>query len=232
MADVKVISLGGSIIVPDSVDTGFLAGFYSLIDQYLEEDESRKIILVCGGGGIARSYQKAYRTIKEESIIMESQDWIGIKATHLNAELLRHIFSEYCPSDVITDPTGSFVFPGRVLVAAGWKPGFSTDYDAVLLAEKFFGNTVINLSNIKKVYTDDPDMDPDAEPLDKVSWADFREIVGDEWVPGKNAPFDPIASRYASKIKLKVIVASGRDLNNLDNILRDEPFTGTTIGPE
>jgi uridylate kinase len=232
MSDVKVISLGGSIIVPEQVDTAFLAGFFDLINNYLNEDDSRKIILVCGGGGLARSYQKAYRNIKEEKIIMESQDWIGIKATHLNAELLRHIFSEYCPSEVITDPTASFVFPGRVLVAAGWKPGFSTDYDAVLLAEKFSGNTVINLSNIEKVYTDDPDINPDAIPLEKVSWTDFREIVGDEWIPGKNAPFDPIASRYASKINLKVIVASGKNLENLDNILRDRPFTGTTIGPE
>lgn len=232
MANVKVISLGGSIIVPEKIDTEFLTGFYNLIDKYLKEDSSRKIILVCGGGGIARSYQKAYRNIKKENIIMESQDWIGIKATHLNGELLRHIFSEYCLSDVITDPTGSFVFPGRILVAAGWKPGFSTDYDAVLLAEKFFGNTVINLSNIKKVYTDDPDKNPDAEPLDSISWEDFREIVGDEWIPGKNAPFDPIASKYASRIELKVIVASGRDLENLDNILKDRAFTGTTIGPE
>ena len=119
-----------------------------------------------------------------------------------------------------------------MLVAAGWKPGFSTDYDAVLLAEKFSGNFVINLSNIKKVYTDDPDKNPDAKPLDTVSWEDFRKIVGDEWIPGKNAPFDPVASRYASNINMKVIVASGRDLSNLNNILRDKSFTGTTIGPE
>ncbi len=232
MSNVKVISLGGSIIVPDKIDSSFLIEFYDTIINYLEEDSSRKIILVCGGGGIARSYQKVYRDIKQKTMSLEAQDWIGINATRLNGELLRHIFSDYCSSKVITDPTNSFVFPGRVLVAAGWKPGFSTDYDAVLLAEKFSGNTVINLSNIKKVYTDDPKEYPDAKPLDTVTWDDFKKIVGDEWVPGKHAPFDPIASKYAANINMKVIVASGRDLPNLNDILRDKEFTGTTIGPE
>ncbi len=232
MANVKVISLGGSIIVPDKIDSSFLIDFYKTIVDYLEEDKERKIILVCGGGGIARSYQKVYRDIKKETLNMESQDWIGITATRLNGELLRHIFSDYCSTKVITNPTESFVFPGRMLVAAGWKPGFSTDYDAVLLAEKFSGNTVINLSNITKVFTDDPKENPDAKPLDNVSWEDFKKIVGDEWVPGKNAPFDPIASKYAANINMKIIVASGRDLPNLDAILRDNEFTGTTIGPE
>jgi len=54
--------------------------------------------------------------------------------------------------------------------------------------------------------------------------------VGDEWVPGKNVPFDPIASRHAQKIGIKVICAAGKDLANLEHIIRGEDFTGTTIG--
>jgi uridylate kinase len=114
-------------------------------------------------------------------------------------------------------------------VAAGWKPGFSSDYDAVLLAEKFGAKTVINLSNIEKVYTDDPRRDPDAKPLDTISWADFRSLIGDEWMPGKNVPFDPVASRHAEKTGLTVICAAGRNLPNLKRLLSGENFTGTTI---
>jgi uridylate kinase len=55
-------------------------------------------------------------------------------------------------------------------------------------------------------------------------------MVGDEWVPGKNVPFDPIASRHAAKIGLKVICAAGKNLPNLEKILNGEPFLGTTIG--
>jgi uridylate kinase len=119
---------------------------------------------------------------------------------------------------------------GRVLVAAGWKPGFSSDNDAVLLAERFGAGLVINLSNIKQVYTDDPQKNPEAKPIDSISWPDFRVLVGDEWKPGKNVPFDPVASRHAAELGLKVICAAGRDLENLGKILRGESFLGTTIG--
>jgi uridylate kinase len=80
------------------------------------------------------------------------------------------------------------------------------------------------------VYTDDPRKNPDAKPIETISWADFRAIVGDEWVPGKNVPFDPVASRHAAKIGVRVICAAGRDLGNLKKLLRGEPFLGTTIG--
>jgi uridylate kinase len=89
---------------------------------------------------------------------------------------------------------------------------------------------VINLSNIEQVYTDDPKKNPRARPIDAISWADFRALTGEEWAPGKNVPFDPVASRHAAKIGLRVICAAGRDLENLKNILTGKPFTGTTIG--
>jgi uridylate kinase len=132
----------------------------------------------------------------------------------------------------VTDPSSIAVFPGRILVASGWKPGFSTDFDAVVLAERFQANTVINLSNIAKVYTADPKKDRNARPIDTLSWAEFRAMVGEGWSPGSNLPFDPVASKRASEIALKVVCAAGRDLTNLDRILRAESFVGTTIGPQ
>jgi uridylate kinase len=161
----------------------------------------------------------------------DAQDWIGIMATRLNAQLVKALLGELCPQDVVTDPTSLSLFMGRVLVAAGWKPGFSTDFDAVMLAERFGAKRVLNLSNIAKVYTDDPRTNPAATPIDSIAWADFRAIVGEEWSPGKNTPFDPVASRKASELGLEVICAAGRDLDNLRHILEGESFIGTTIGP-
>jgi uridylate kinase len=159
----------------------------------------------------------------------EQADWIGIMATRLNAQLIKAVMGEWCTQEVVIDPTQVEPLMGRVLVAAGWKPGFSSDYDAVLLAERFNADAVINLSNIEKVYTDDPKKNPDAKPLDAISWVDFCSMVGDEWVPGKNLPFDPVASRHAARISLKVICAAGKNLPNLKNILTDKKFTGTII---
>ena len=58
-----VISLGGSIIAPDNVDTGFCRSFFDTIVAYLQKDDQHKVIIVCGGGAPARRYQKAYRDL-------------------------------------------------------------------------------------------------------------------------------------------------------------------------
>jgi len=230
---VTVISLGGSIVapagMPGGVDVQFIRNFKALIRDFIESADNQKFIFVVGGGGPARDWQKAYNEICKDSANSDEADWIGVMATRLNAQLIKAVMAEWCSQDVVTDPCAAGLFIGNVLVAAGWKPGFSSDYDAVLLAEKFGAQTVINLSNIEKVYTDDPKTNPDAKPLDIISWADFRKMTGDEWIPGKNVPFDPVASRYAEKINLKVICAAGKNLENLKNILNGNDFIGTTI---
>ena len=226
---ITVISLGGSIVAPSGVDEVFLKDFTALVGEMLAADEKQRFILVVGGGGPARAWQQAYRAVCPKPSDGEA-DWIGIMATRLNARLVKAVMGEWCKDDVVTDPGRVEPLVGKVLVASGWKPGFSSDYDAVLLAERFQAPVVINLSNIEQVYTDDPGKNPDAKPIDRISWAGFRAMVGDEWVPGKNVPFDPVASRHADRIGLRVICAAGRNLPNLKKILRGEDFLGTTIG--
>ena len=228
---VRVLSVGGSIVAPHEPNEAFLREFSARIRKWLSGDGSRKLIMVVGGGGPARVYQKAYaNSVPADGCLHEEADWIGIMATRLNAQLLKAVFSDVCPNPVVYDPTAVELFSGQVLIAAGWKPGFSTDNDAVLLAERFSAKQVVNLSNIEKVYTDDPKKNPDAKPIDNISWDAFIRMVGTEWVPGKNVPFDPCASSRARKAGIQVICAGGTDLDNLDDILYDRPFKGTTIG--
>nr|QQK87088.1 uridylate kinase [Treponema denticola] len=230
---VTVLSVGGSIVAPDKPDFDFLDKFSKTIRSWLSQDSSRKIIMVIGGGAPARDYQNAYRTVcdlRKASAKNDEADWIGIMATRLNAQLVKAVFEDLCPNPVVYDPTTVDMFGGQILVAAGWKPGFSTDNDAVVLAERFSGNLVVNLSNIAKVYTDDPKKNPEAKPIDSISWEDFIKIVGTEWVPGKNTPFDPIASQRAQKAGIKVICAAGKGIENLENILNGKDFKGTVIG--
>ena len=228
----KVLSVGGSIVVPEKPDTEFLTSFIKMIKEWLAEDSSRNLILVVGGGAPARVYQNAYAEVSLQVGVdsaNDAADWIGIMATRLNAQLLKAACGSLCQNDVVYNPTVDIDFKGRILVAAGWKPGFSTDNDAVLLGEKFNAETIVNLSNIEKVYTDDPRKNPDAKPLDTISWADFRKMVGDEWVTGKNCPFDPIASKKAESLGMKVICAGGKNIPNIKAILNDEEYIGTTI---
>lgn len=226
-----VISVGGSIIAPDEVDTKFIGDFVAMINEWLLGDEARKIIIVTGGGAPARHYQAAYRIICDKTSDDNNADWIGIMATRLNAQLLKACFGAMCKMDVVTNPMDESTkdFFGRVLIAAGWKPGFSTDNDAALLAKRYGASTIINLSNIEKVYTADPKKDPHATPIDKITWDDFCNMVGDVWTPGGNYPFDPVASKLARDCKMKVICAGGRNIQNTKNILSGSSFIGTTI---
>jgi len=228
---VVVISLGGSIIAPKGVDTAFLKGFQRLVEARLSAEPRSRFIIVCGGGGLARDYQAALRDVRPEAT-GDDLDWVGVAATRVNGELVRRVLRSWCVEDLVTDPTAVSVFAGRVLVAAGWKPGFSTDNDAVVLAQRFSAHTVINLSNIAQVYSSDPRTDPAARPVDRLSWSEMLRIVGAEWTPGKNTPFDPTAARAAAQSRLRVVFAEGRNLENLERILEGKDFVGTTIGPD
>ena len=233
-----VISLGGSIVVPGEVDTDLIVGYRALFAEYVAHHDP-PIVVVVGGGAPARTYQEAYRSVisrtgdvgADSDLQSDAQDWIGVTATRLNAELLKHSLGSLCTDPVVYDPTADVTCSGSVLVGAGWKPGFSTDYDAVLLAEHFGADTVVNLSNITKVYTADPKTDPDAQPLDSITWNAFLELVGTDWKPGSNLPFDPVATAKAAELGLRVIAANGRDLENTRAILNGGPFVGTTIAP-
>ena len=217
-------------MAPDDIATDYLRQFTRILNDYLGKEPSRRIILVVGGGQLARRYQEAYRSLADHGNDVVA-DWIGIAATRINAQLIKSIFEERCIEEVVTNPTSVESFQGTILVASGWKPGFSTDYDAVVLAEHFNAKVLINLTNIAKVYSGDPRVDKHAKPIDEMPWGDFRRIIGDDWTPGKNAPFDPIAARKAQEMNLTVISAQGSDIENLRNILNDRSYVGTTIGP-
>lgn len=217
-----VISLGGSIIVPGEIDTVFLKRFREVTFSL----EQVRLVIICGGGKICRNYQNAAKEIAE--ITKEDLDWIGITATRLNAELVRSTFGETAYEKVIHDPYEEIDNSKRIVIGAGFEPGSSTDLRAVQVARRFGADKVVNMSNIDYVYNDDPKKNPDAKKLESISWADFRKLVGNEWVPGLNMPFDPIASKEAEGLGLEVVII-GNDMGNLERLLRGESFKGTTI---
>lgn len=226
MSKIIVLSLGGSLIAPkEGFDLKFLRGFKKLILEFLKQDY--RFIIVCGGGQTARSYQALAREFGE--LTPEDIDWIGIHATRLNAHFMRTLFRKWAHPVVVKDPTRRLKWREAILIAAGWQPGWSTDYDAVKLAELYNAKIVINLSNIEYVCDSDPRKNPQAKKLEKISWPDFRKIVGDQWVPGANLPFDPVASREAQKSHLGVIVMGGRDLKEVAKAIRGQKFKGTVI---
>lgn len=225
-----VMSIGGSLIVPNGgIDTKFLSQLNQFVRKELAENKNRQFFLIIGGGKIARKYRDAGREVIGHELTRDDLDWLGIHATKLNAHLVRTIFRDIAHPYIIKHYEIIRKAIEPVVVAAGWKPGWSTDYDAVLLCEDYNVKEMINLSNIAQVYDKDPKQNPDAKPIKKISWPDFRKLVGDEWIPGMNAPFDPVASQKAEEAGIKVAVLSGHDFVNLDKYFKGENFVGTII---
>ena len=225
MTKIYVISLGGSLVVPNEINIKFLSLFKNIIEKKIKEN--KKFIIIVGGGKTARNYQNAAKALTKVS--NEDLDWLGIHATRINAHLLLTIFRKYAYFRIIKNPKEKAKFKEKILIAAGWKPGFSTDYDAVLLAKTHGSDTIINLTNVDYVYDKDPNKFKDAKPFKEISWKDYLKLIEQKWIPGMSAPFDPIASKLAQKFKFKVVILNGKKIKNLKNYLENKKFTGTII---
>ena len=221
MKEILVLSVGGSLIVPDSIDINFLLEFKKII-----LNQNKKFIIICGGGKTARRYQEVAKNIVPS--LKDELDWLGIQATILNAYLLRTIFKEKAYKKIIRNPNEKVNFNEDILIASGWKPGFSTDYDAVLLSKNFGIKKLVNLTNVDYVYNKDPKF-KDAKPIKEISWKEFRKLLPNKWEPGLSTPFDPVAAEEAEKSGLEVIVMNGKKLKNLENYLNKKEFIGTKI---
>lgn len=229
MTETIVMSVGGSLIVPDAIDTEFLTNLKNLVDTHTAL--GRRFIIIAGGGRTARRYQDAAKAVS--TLTSDDLDWMGIHATRLNGHLLRTIFRDSAYRVMITNPDDIHDVPPheRLIIAAGYRPGASTDLRAVQIAERVGARALINLSNTDYVYTDNPKTNPDATAVETITWADFMKLIPSEWDPGLSSPFDPVAARAAAALGLEVAHLNGARLAALSDYLDNRPFVGTRIHP-
>jgi len=226
MSERIIVSVGGSLIVPDGIDTAFLDDFRSRILGAIGQGFS--FYIVTGGGKTARRYIDAAHSVRGD-LSNEDLDWLGIHSTRLNGHLMRTLFEEQAYKRMVKNPSRDIDSEEPVIVGAGWKPGFSTDYCAVAAAKMLGARRVVNLSDIDYVYDKHPKKYPDAKPLPKVSWQEFRGIIPAEWNPGLSSPFDPVAAKEAESLGLEVAIMNGNKLENFSNYIAGMPFTGSII---
>ena len=222
-----VISLGGSIIVPNEIDYVFLLKFKNFIEKKVSEGFT--FLIICGGGATGRRYIDAAKHIVD--VTNDDLDWLGIHSTRLNAHLLRTIFKEIAFPIIITHHDERFVVNEAVVIAGGSRPGWSTDYVSASLAVGNGFTDMINLSNIDVVYDKDPNAEggQDAKPLEYLTWTRLQQMVGEKWTPNLSSPFDPIATKLCLENNLKLFIANGRNIENLEKMFAGQEFVGTLI---
>ncbi|OGF99613.1 hypothetical protein A2153_03550 [Candidatus Gottesmanbacteria bacterium RBG_16_38_7b] len=222
-----VISLGGSLVVPNGgIDTAYISQLNNFIRNKIAE--GWRFFVVVGGGATARHYIKAAKKITGE-ISDWDLDFLGIHATHLNAHFIRTIFKDIAHPRVILNYEKKIEgLKEPLVIAAGWKPGCSTDYDAMLLVRDYKASALINMSNIEWVYNKDPKKHNNAIFIKKIDWQDYEKLIDKKWSPGVNVPFDPVATKMAKKLNCTVYII-GKNLENLNSLLEGRDFKGTVI---
>jgi len=214
-----VVSLGGSVIVPKELNVKFIKGFVKTIKKFKRK---HKLSIICGGGYTARMYtQKA----KEFNLSVKEAHELGISATHLNAQFIAKILDAKLSRE---HPLKIGKMKG-IIVSGGYKPGWTTDTDAALIAKSMKADVLINITDVKGIYTKDPDRYKDAKLIPKMSWGEFEKMFGKKITgAGKHYVFDPIAGQICKNNKIKVFVI-GKDLKNFEKILENKSFIGTMI---
>jgi uridylate kinase len=222
---VVVISLGGSQIIPEDVNYSYLRKFKQILKKH---EKDYRFVIVCGGGSLARKYIKA---IKKEGLSEFHQSLAGISATRSNARFISHFFGfdsmHGVPHTVRT--VGKYLKKQGIVFcgALEYKEDQTSDSVAAILAKKFKGEFV-NLTNVKGLYTKDPNKYKNAKFISEISWKDFDEMVQKiKFKPGQHFVLDQGASKIIRKKKIPTHII--KDLNQLDKYLSWQKFVGTTI---
>jgi len=213
--------------VPDKINIAFLKKFSCFIKKQIRG--GNKFVIIVGGGRVCRKYQKA--ASKAGKVSNEDRDWIGIYSSRLNNQLLKAILKAQKIKVLFNEKPYLKSF-GSYQVIVGWqgRPGCSTDLNAVKAAIDLKINRVVMLSKPAYVYTANPDKVKTAKPIKRLTWGQYFKIMpSKKWQPGLNAPVDPVAAKTARENNIEVIVASGKNLKNLEKIIHNKPFRGTTI---
>jgi len=223
---VIVLSLGGSLIIPNEVNTKYLKEFKKVI---LKNTKKYKFVVVCGGGSVARKYISALREIR---INDKLQSFSGISATRMNARFMNYFFNqnpergiphtmkllkEYVNKQDIT-------FCG----ALEYKPNQTSDSTSAEIARQL-KTDFINLTDVSGLYTKNPKEFKDAKFIPEISWKDFNNIANKlKFKPGQHFVLDQTAAKRIMENKIKTYIL-GEDMKQLDNLLNKKKFKGTTI---
>ena len=227
MKKVIVLSLGGSLIIPNDVNSKYLKEFKKII---LKNIKKYKFIVVCGGGSLARKYINALKGI---GINEKLQSLAGISATRTNARFMSYFFN--------IDPEQGIPHTMKILKkyiskqdvvfcgALEYKPNQTSDSTAAEIARKLKSD-FINLTDVSGLHDKNPKEFKDAKFIPKISWLDFDKMVSKiKFKPGQHFVLDQSASKRIMKNKITTYIL-GKDMNQLDNLLNNKKFRGTIIG--
>src|SRR3989344_7883730 len=226
MKEVVVISLGGSLIIPEEPNAGFLIKFVKTLRKNYEKN---KFVIVCGGGPLARKYIEA---LKLEGKSKKELSIVGIKATRTNASFVMQLFGKEANGVLpknMKEIKDNLVKNNLVICGAlRFTPNSTSDTTAAKLAN-YLKTYFINMTNVKGLYTDNPKTNKKAKFISKITLKEFeKKALKIKHKPGQHFVLDQKAATIIRKNKIRTYII-GKDPENLNKLLNKKSFIGTTI---
>ncbi len=221
-----VLSLGGSLIVPEKIEPKWLDNFKKII---LKNTRKWRFVMVCGGGFVARDY---ISILSFEHKSMKEQSLAGIRATRANAQLMMQLFGKPANNKLpLTMKQVKDLLEKNEVVFCGalrYAPNQTSDSTATKLAN-YLKTDFINLTNVSGLYSANPKTNPKAKFISTISWEEFNKMANKiKYHPGQHFVLDQRAASLIKKHKIKTYIL-GQEIKNLDNLLNNKNFKGTTI---
>jgi uridylate kinase len=219
-----VIKLGG-FAFPNAAEKPLVEEYVALLRSLVGEHQ---LVVVTGGGEIARIYIKAARELRVSESLC---DQLGILVSRLNARLLVDGLGEYAFPEIPVniDELKHYFSSGKIVAMGGLTPGHSTNAVAAIAAETVGAELFLNATDVDGVYTSDPGKDKQAKKLDKVSITQLTRILSKTGMTaGAYDLMDPLALRIIQRSRLPTIILDGRTPSNVVRALGNEKI-GTKI---
>jgi uridylate kinase len=224
--EVVVLSLGGSLIIPEEINLPYLREFKKTI---LKNINKYKFVIVCGGGSVARRYISALRISGANEKL---QSFSGISATRMNARFMNYFFNlnpeEGIPHTL--ELLKKYISKEDVVFcgALEYKPDQTSDSTAAQIASSL-KCSFINLTDVPGLHNKNPKEYRDAKLIPKISWADFNRIIDKiKFKPGQHFVLDQNAAKIIMKNKITTYII-GKNMNEFNNLLKGKKFKGTII---
>jgi len=228
-----VIKFGGSLLFSEegTINNKKITEFCDLIKNDKNYDS---IVIVCGGGNIARKYIKAIREFTENEILC---DMIGIDISRINSRLIVANMKEFAYPQVPKSikELSTAIITNKIAIMGGLQPGQSTTSVAIQVAEFLKAERLIILTDVDGIYDKDPNVFDDAKLLRELNYDSLQKIIleisGDnQAAAGEYRIFDAVSLQILKRSNVVVSVISGSNLDQFKKLWNDEKANvGTTI---
>jgi uridylate kinase len=222
--DKVVISLGGSVLIPDEGDAHYIGKLAWLLAEMSKEYQ---ICVVCGGGRVARYY---ISTGRELGFTKEELDNLGIAVTRLNATmLLLALGDEVVPAMPRSEEEAARLMEdGGIIVMGGTTPGHTTDAVAARVAELAKAKRIVNATSVDAAYSADPKKFPDAERYVSLTLKQLHDLMNKGvHEAGPSNVFDRLGAEIAMRAGIPIYIINGRDLGEMENAIKGKDIRGT-----